>query len=169
MKAVKDSMVLIHLAKTSLLEKSCSLFNQVLIPQEVYRETVVQGKESGFEDAWIIEEVIQNGTIKVKEIKEKKFLEIANQYNIYGGEAEAFALYKEEHAQFLISDDDNLRKKKILIDAHIIGSLAILLQLRQEGKISKERWNKSIDQMRELGWFSNAIIDKVLLEGEKYG
>jgi len=33
----------------------------------------------------------------------------------------------------------------------------------------KNKFVSSINKMREIGWFSNAVLDKVLMEGEKYG
>ena len=54
MGAVKDSMVLIHLAKITLLEKSCNLF-KVMIPSLVYEETIIDGKRLFKEDALLIE------------------------------------------------------------------------------------------------------------------
>lgn len=78
-------------------------------------------------------------------------------------------LYKQENADLLISDDNNLRKKKEIINAKILGSLGVILKLRKEKKLDKNKFVNSIDKMREIGWFSNAILDKVLMEGEKYG
>ena len=61
-------MVIIHLAKLSILEKSCNHFKQVLIPQEVYQE-VLRGKEKLFPETSIIAELIKN---KKKQDREDK-------------------------------------------------------------------------------------------------
>ena len=66
-------MVIIHLAKLSILEKSCNHFKQVLIPQEVYQE-VLRGKEKLFPETSIIAELIKNKKILVKRIKEGKLV-----------------------------------------------------------------------------------------------
>ena len=50
---VKDSMVVIHLAGITLLEKSCSFFKKVVVPEMVYREIMV-GEEKGYPDVTII-------------------------------------------------------------------------------------------------------------------
>lgn len=169
MKVVKDSMVLINLAKTILLENSCDYFKMVMIPNSVFEETVIVGKKKGFEDALIIEKLIKNKKIIVKQIKDKNLLKMTYEFNIYGGEAESLALYKQEKANLLISDDYNLRKKKDLVNANIIGSLAVILKLRENKKIDKNKFVNSIEKMRKIGWFSNSVLDKVLMEGEKYG
>lgn len=169
MKAVKDSMILINLAKITVLEKSCDYFKKVMIPELVFSETVIAGKEKGLNDALIIESLIKNKKIEVKKVKDKNLIKMANEFNIYGGEAESLALYKQEKADLLISDDYNLIKKKEIINAKIIGSLAVILKLKEMKKIDKTKFVNSIDKMREIGWFSNAVLDKVLMEGEKYG
>jgi len=89
---VKDSMILIHLAKLTLLESSCRYFKEVVIPRKVFDE-ILEGKERGFADAKIIEDIINMKKIQVLEIKNKNLIERANQFNIQRGEAEALALY----------------------------------------------------------------------------
>jgi len=167
MKAIKDAMVLIHLAKITVLEKSCKYFQEVCIPEEVFKETVVKGKEKGLEDAFLIEQLIEASKIKIKKVTDLKLIRMANEFNIFGGEAEALALYRQENAEYLISDDDNLRKKREIVHANIIGSLGVLLMLRRSDKIDKMKFISSIERMRDIGWFSNAVLDKVILEGER--
>lgn len=165
---VKDAMVLIYLAKITLLEKSCEYLENVIIPPAVFDETVTAGKKADLPDAFIIEKAIQNKKILVKNIEDKSLLSFSYSFNIYGGEAEALALYKQEKADYLISDDDNVRRKKEVIQANVIGSLAVLLKLREINMINKYKFVSAIDKLREVGWFSSALLDKVLLEGEKY-
>ena len=61
---VKDAMVLIHLAKLSILEKSCNYFKEVLIPELVYKE-ILEGKEKDFSDVPIVIDLIKNKKIKI--------------------------------------------------------------------------------------------------------
>jgi hypothetical protein len=44
---VKDSMILIHLAKMHLLTDSYQHFGEVIIPTKLYDETVTKGKKKG--------------------------------------------------------------------------------------------------------------------------
>ena len=89
---VKDSMVVIHLAKITLLEASCKRFKPVVVPEEVYRE-ILKGKKKGYEDVPVIEGLIAAGSLSVRSVRDKKLLKKAAQFNIQGGEAEALALY----------------------------------------------------------------------------
>ncbi|MBI2672200.1 hypothetical protein HYX16_04665 [Candidatus Woesearchaeota archaeon] len=168
MRVVKDAMVLINLAKTTIIAASCNYFKEVFISKKVFEEAVSAGKAKNMPDAYIIEDLVKNEKIKVEAVKNEKYLKMINEFNIYGGEAESLALYNEKKLDLLISDDDNLRKKKEIFNAKIIGSLAVILKLRQSNNINKNKFMDIIKKMREIGWFSNSVLDKVLLEGEKY-
>ena len=168
MLVVKDAMVLIHLAKISLLEISRGYFGKVLIPELVLQETVNAGKQKNFEDAFLIEEIIRKGIITVRKIAKKAFVKKANQFNIFGGEAEALALYWEEKADFLATDDDNVRRKKEVLNLSLIGTPAIILALYRKKSINEEKTRDALKKLRKIGWFSSEIIDRVLLEVKKY-
>lgn len=164
---VKDSMVLIHLAKITLLEKSCDHFKQVLIPLEVHNE-IQKGIGKGYGDVEIIEDLIRKNKINIKEVKSKETMAKLNEYNIQKGEAEAIALYLQENAQFLATDDDNVRRKNKILNLNIIGTPTIILKLRKDNKIDKEKFIESLEKLKEIGWFNSSIIDKMKMEEEKW-
>jgi predicted nucleic acid-binding protein len=161
---VKDSMVVIHLAKMMLLEDSCNYFKNVIIPKKVYEEIMV-AKKHNYPEISIIEEMMVKNRIKVKKVKNKKYLARVAQFNIQRGEAEAVALYWQEKADYLATDDDNVRKKKVLLNVNLLGTLVIVLKLYKKKMISEDKFKESLEELRKIGWFSNAVIDKVLLEG----
>ena len=154
---IKDTMALIHLAKLSMLEKSCDYFKKVFIPEQVYKE-FIKGEEKELPDV----------PITLKLIKDKKIIiKKANQFNIQRGEADAVALYWQEKANALITDDDNIRKKRILLNIGVIGTPAIILKLYNKGIIDELKIRESISELRKIGWFNNSILDKILMEVEK--
>lgn len=165
MMLVKDAMVMIHLAKITLLEKSCNYFNNVIIPKKVYEE-IMAGKAFGYPDINVIEDMIMKNKIKVKMVKNKKYLARAVQFNIQGGEAEAVALYWQKKADYLATDDDNVRRKNLLLNLKLIGTPLIILILFKKKMINKDKFRNSLEELRKIGWFSNAVIDKILMEGE---
>jgi len=59
-----------------------------------------------------------------------------------------------------------VRKKSIVLNIKIIGTPVIILKLYKEKIIEKEKFIDSITKLKKIGWFSNAIIDKVLMEGK---
>ena len=137
-----------------------------MIPELVYKETVLEGEE--YPETIIIKELIKKGKINVKKINDKMLLNKVNQYNIQRGEAETVALYQQEKANLLATDDDNVRRKKSILDLNIIGTPVIILKLYNNNMISKEKFKDGVSQLRKIGWFSNAILDKVLMEGLKW-
>ncbi len=160
---VKDAMVLIHLAKLSVLEKSCMFFKNVIIPELVYKE-VLKGKNKNYVDVPIILKIIKNKKITVKKINNKNLIEKVKQFNIQGGEAEVIALYWQEKSELIATDDDNVRKKRSLLDINVIGTPAILLKLYKEKIINKNKILECVSELRKIGWFSNAILDQISME-----
>lgn len=55
MEVILDSGPLIALAKLNLLSLFEKLYGEVTIPQAVYQESVMDGKNKGYEDAWTID------------------------------------------------------------------------------------------------------------------
>lgn len=162
---IKDSMVLIHLSKITLLEKACDHFKDVAIPPLVYKEAVESGKSHP--DMKIINDLVTKKKIKVRNVKNKKLIEKANQFNIQRGEAECVALYWQEKAKFLATDDDNVRKKSDLIGINVIGTPSIALRLYKGNVIDRKKLEGSISKLRKIGWFSGAVLDKILMEDKK--
>ena len=156
-------MVVIHLAKATLLERSCLYFRRVLIPKLV-QEEVTRGE---YPETGLIQGLIKSKKIIIEAVKDKNFIHRANQFNIQRGEAEAVALYWEQHADFIATDDDNVRKKKDILQLKIIGTPAIILTLYQEKYINHGKLREAIEIMRKVGWFSSVIWDKILMDAEK--
>lgn len=167
MLVVKDAMVLIHLSKITLLKKSCELFGSVIVPERVYEETVGKGKKKNYEDAALIEEIAEDDLIGIREVEKPKLIDRAEKFNIQAGEAKAVALYWQEEADLLATDDDNVRKKKTVLELDLIGTPVIIWKLLKSGRIEKKKFRESLDILSEIGWFSNAVLDKVLERGEK--
>ncbi|MBI3027506.1 hypothetical protein HYY70_05325 [Candidatus Woesearchaeota archaeon] len=161
---VKDAMILIHLAKITLLKKSCEYFRNVVIPEAVCSE-ILLGKSKGYDDATLIMELVKNKKIKVRRMVRNNMIKRAEEFNIQGGEAQAVALYWAEKADYLATDDDNVRRKSILLGINVIGTLSIVMKLYKQKTISKEKFEESLNELRKIGWFGDVVIDKTLMEG----
>jgi predicted nucleic acid-binding protein len=136
----------------------------VIIPEEVNKE-LQHGKD--FPEIGIITNLIKNGKIGVKKIKGSQLIEKLSQYNIFGGEAEVIALCWQEKADIIATDDDNVRKKKVVLDLNVIGTPVIILKLYLEKIINEQKFEQSINELRKIGWFSNAVLDSILMEARK--
>jgi predicted nucleic acid-binding protein len=159
-------MVVIHLARITLLGKSCEYFKNVVIPRMVYDE-ILSGKEKGYPEVKLIVDLIEAKKITVREVRNRMLVKKLREFNIERGEAESVALYWEEKADYLATDDDNVRKKSMVLNIKLIGTPAIILKLYKEKLIEKEKFEETLAELRKIGWFSDAVIDKVLMEGLK--
>ncbi len=161
---IKDSMVLIHLAKTTTLEESCEYFQEIYIPEKVKQEVLKQR----YPETTIIQQLISTEKIKVKSLENRTLLQKTHELNIFRSEAEVVALAWEINADAIATDDDNVRKKKEIIRLQIIGTPTILLTLYHQNLIAKEKLQQAIKRMKEIAWFSPTIWDKIQLEVEKH-
>jgi len=57
-----------------------------------------------------------------------------------------------------------VRKRGLLLNLQIIGTPSIILSLYKKGIINKEKIIKSITRLKEIGWFSNIVLDKIITE-----
>lgn len=161
---VKDSMVLIHLAHTGTLEAACKAFRKVLIPESVYQE-VNAGKESHGEDVGMVEQLVRSGSITISKAR-KDLIAKANAFNIQRGEAEAVALYWQEGADLLATDDDNVRRKKDALRIKTIGTPAILIRMVRDRFIEQETYLNAVRHLRKTAWFSSIVYDTMNAEVE---
>ena len=162
---ILDTMVAIHLAKMTLLENACDHFKPVAIPHAVHDE-ILAWRKKGYEDIRVVEALFKAGKLHRKRLRNKALLKRAWEFNVQRGEAEALAFYWQEKATYLASDDDNLRSKRLLLDVKLIGTPAIILTLYQAKRIDKDKLHDSLRELRKIGWFSSAVIDRILMEAK---
>lgn len=165
MTAVYDAVALIHLAKLTILEKVSAL-DYAVIPELVLAE-VLQGKEKGFPDVPITLALIEKKSITVRKAEASRVKRLA-QFNVQGGEAEAVALYIQEKARWLITDDDNVRKKALILGVHVIGTPALIIHVYEKKLITKEKTLQCIRELQKIGWFSQAVMDRLREEVEQW-
>lgn len=162
-------MVLIHLAKMTILQTSCQVFGPVRIPRRVQEEVLV-GKEEGYPDAAVVEQTIDEGALEVVDLDEdaEEDLTELEKLNVRGGEAHAVALCWQEGVDRLATDDDNVRNKQELLGIRCVGTPAILLGLFKRGAIDEGKVRRALDVLERVGWFSQAVLDKVRMEVERW-
>ena len=124
---VCDASPIIALAICDQLELLDKLFNDVLIPQEVYNESTKEGKEPT--------PIIKQWAIgKITEVTDQQTVSLFNK-TLDKGESEAIALYMEKSADYLLIDEKKGRNTAIANGINIIGSLGILIMAKRRGFI----------------------------------
>ncbi len=127
---VSNSTPLIHLAKIGRLELLREFFGEILIPEAVYRECVIEGDDS--EDA----RAIKNAEwIKVERIADER-LKRSLMIELDEGESEAIVLALEKSAELALIDDYDGREVAKALGLRVTGTIGILLKAKFTGRIT---------------------------------
>ena len=166
---VKDSMILIHLAIGGVLKEACLMFGQVIIPNTVHKEVVEKGIEAKHADAHIVQKLEKEGYIQVVAIADNALLDELKKYGLQGGELEAVTLYIQEKADLIASNDDKVRKLRLILNLELISSPEIVFLLAKNEVITKIKAEECLLELKKIGWFSNIVINSIIEEVGKLG
>ncbi|RMH41082.1 MAG: DUF3368 domain-containing protein [Gammaproteobacteria bacterium] len=153
---VSDTTPLIGLASIGRFELLRELFQEICIPQAVYDEAVVFGREKGGAKR----EVIGAKWIKVIEVKDRLAVEVLlDELDL--GEAEVIVLAREIKADWVLMDERKGRRKLDQLGLRKVGTIGILLKAKQMGLIQVLR--PELEQLRAKGFsVSQRVVDAVL-------
>ena len=158
LKVVCNSSPLIHLAKVGKLELLRDYCTEISIPEAVYRECVVDGKDR--EDAKRIENASWIRVVGIKNIDLKKALNTV----LDDGESEAIVLALQESADLIILDDYEARELARTYGLKITGTIGLLIKARHEGDISSI--GEMLKKLRMTGfWLSDDLYTKIRRDG----
>jgi len=155
-KVVCNSSPLIHLAKIGKLELLRDFFEQVLIPEEVYKECVIDGKNRDDADKirdapWILASRIEN-------------LELKKAINTFldEGESEAIALALQMGADLILLDDYEAREFARIYNLKITGTVGVLMKAKRMGIISS--LSDVLEDLKETGFWINEDLYSIILK-----
>lgn len=149
---VFDATPLIYLGKVSLLEKVKQFPENKYIPKSVYREVVDTGKENGRPDAFIIEKLVRNGSIKTRMPANKKYItHLRENPKIHEADADVLALAFELNGIALL-DDEEARGMAETEGIEHHGTIYILLRMVKMKLLTKEEALSCLNKMIRMGW-----------------
>lgn len=153
---VSNSSPLIIFSKINRISLLEELFGEVYIPKAVFEE-VTRGRKGT--------EIVKNKWIKVKDVKDKDFVEYLSKM-LGKGEAEAIILAKEHKSRLLIDDAEG-RKHAELLNLKFIGCLGLLKLAKERGLIKSA--GEVIEEMKNESFYIDEGLITALLEsiGEK--
>lgn len=159
---VSDASTLVLLQKIVLLDRLVKNFN-FIIPQEVYNEAVIKGKNIKSKDAYLIEDKTKNKTIRVKSIKDtKRFNQIINEFGLGEGETEAIVLFFQEKADTLATDDHKAINVCKIHQIPFMTALTFTLTAFEHKIINKNEANDMIRDLGIYGRYKDQLISKAL-------
>ena len=154
---IADSCSMILLAKTTLLKILAGIVN-LIIPEYVYNEAVVTGLKKEYSDSIIINYLVDQKKIKIKNVKKGKI-----KFKGLGkGEEEAILLFKQLKGDLLLTDD----KKAITVCKYLAIpftiSPKIIISLFKSNKITREKAFESLEILRIEGRYSQFILEEAI-------
>lgn len=160
MSIVSNASALINLAKIGKLELLRQLYDELIIPEAVWHEVVVEGAEQPGAD-----EVKTADWIKTQTVTNRQLVR-ALQQELDAGESEAIALTLEIDASLLLMDERIGRETASYLGLHYIGLIGVLIEAKHKELIGKIK--PYLDALRKAGFrISNELYARVLQdEGE---
>ena len=155
LKVVCNSSPLIHLARIGELELLRDLFEEVLVPEAVYRECVIEGRER--DDARKIQRASWIRIAGIKNIELKKALNTS----LDEGESEAIVLALQEKADLILLDDYEAREFARIYNLKITGIIGILLKAKYMGRISS--LSEILENLKDTGFWLNEDLRSQIL------
>lgn len=157
---VVDSSTLILLAKCSLLETFCELFD-ILVPEAVYIEVASEDLVNNYPDAALISDLTSKGTIKVQGIERSDRLTLP--LSLHQGEQEALLLAVKLGRILFATDDGKAIKAARFFRVPFIVTPKIVVELFRLQKISLKKARTSLEKLAKIGRYSPEIIAHALL------
>ena len=164
---ISNASPLIYLSKINKLDLLKKLFEEIVIPEEVYEEVVIKGKEKGFLDAYKVEKAVEDNWIKIKENKIERELEkFAPEIDL--GEIAVICLAKKMKPSLILLDDASARTIAESLGFNVKGTLYIILKAYKRRIITKKEAKNLIDELIILGFrISHEFYINLLNELEK--
>ena len=156
MKIVCNASPLINLARIGKLGLLRELYNELIIPEAVWHEVVVEG--AGQPGA---EEVKAADWIKTQSVANRDFKRALRQ-ELDAGEAEAIVLALEIGAELLLMDERLAREVAWHFGLRYTGLIGILIEAKRKGRVSAIK--PYLDSLRNIAGFrvSNELYLRVL-------
>lgn len=156
---VSDTTPIIALMKAEHLEWLRLLYDEINIPEAVYRELTTN---DSFQDE--SEKIKKCGFIRVSNVKNLEAVNtLRNDMGLDAGESEAIVLYSESKADLLLLDEHKARGIAKQMEIEFVGTLGIIMMAYEKGIASAIEVEESIDHMLQSGIrYSARLCNKVL-------
>lgn len=160
---VSDSTVLIFLGKLDALDLLREVYPEVLVPERVFHEVVVEGKELGESDAHLVEDAVEEGWIRVEEVEVGPEVE---RFGLEAGESAALSLALERGAGTVLADEGHVREVAKVLDLVPRGTLFFLLRALETERMDFDGYLESLESLAAAGFY---MSDELYFEAVKKG
>ena len=156
MSIVSDSSPIINLARIGELNLLRQLYEELVIPEAVWQEVVVEEVRQPGAD-----EVKAATWIKTRSVTNRQLIR-ALQQELDAGESEAIALSLEVESELLLMDERLGRETARHLGIRFIGLIGILIEAKRKGIIRGVK--PHLDKLRDIAGFriSNSLYLRIL-------
>jgi len=160
MNIVCNASLLINLSRIGKLDLLHDLYNELIIPDGVWQEVVVEG--AGQAGADLIGSAVW---IKKQAVRNRELVQALRQ-ELDAGEAEAIALSLEIGAELLLMDEHLGREVARHFGLRYLGLIGVLIEAKHKGFINAIK--PFLDSLRNVAGFRvSDLLYAHILKGEK--
>lgn len=162
---ISNSSPLIHLTRLGKIEYLLELVKKIKIPEAVFDEVVIRGKNNHFSEAFIIERFIKEEkilVIKLDPFDRSFYPPLGN------GELEALEL-ANQNKELLIIDEKKGRNLAQILKIDHQTTLTTIFELFISKIIDYSEYISNIKKFAEDSWISADVIQEYIEKGEKFG
>jgi len=161
-----DSDTLIKITRIGA-KRAVASTTELVVPPEVYRETVKEGKEGGFPDAFEIEQNFRERSLKVTETPRTGEVEaMVRELGMKGGEADLFRLFRAQGCRVVVSDDQEFLDLVRELGVPFVTSSALLIYVWRMGGVGRDECVKLLERLRPMVSEEEYELSVRELEGE---
>ncbi|MGR3220404.1 MAG: hypothetical protein ACUZ8H_11405 [Candidatus Anammoxibacter sp.] len=170
MKAVIDTSTLISLAKINCLEVILNLESDLLLSDEVYEESVIEGEKRDMPDATMIRRFIMDYNLSIIKVKSKSIKGLFSKIKkiLPKGDNAVLSLALQENALKIITDDEGLSKIALSLGFNVSASPDLIFQSFKKGKIKYREFEKYIRNLVIENRLGSTVAEFYVMEGENY-
>jgi predicted nucleic acid-binding protein len=170
MKNVIDTSTLISLARIHYLDLIPALKIDIILPDEVYEEAVIIGKQKEIADAIVIESFLNKHHIKIVSVEKSDKQSLRQSLNkmLSKGDEAVLALAVKRKETKIITNDDGLGKIASALGFSVHATPDLLLQGLLTKLFTVEEFEVFMRGLVIENRVSSVVAELYLMEGKKY-
>lgn len=156
---VSDTTVLIYLARIGRLDLLDELFEEVLVPDPVYKESVERGRQAGYRDAQAIDAGFEH-SLRRRDLEDELVAdadELKRTAELGAGEAAAIVLARAI-GQRSLTDDHAARTTAEALDVPVGGTIYVLLLGLEREVLTLDDYDRAVDALTDEGFRMSASL-----------
>ncbi len=143
---------------------------ELVAPEIVYREAVVEGEKRGIADATVIKSFFDNRSVKTETVRKVSLNNLRRKLGkvLEEGDHAVLALGMQEKAHEIITDDEGLAKIAISLGFKVTASLDLLLEALKNKDIGFSEFEDGIRNLVVENRLSARVAEIYKKEGKSY-